>query len=209
MDLDVGWIGPGGSGLAGGDFFLLLLGVSAMLVGLCVAIGVANPFWVQVALYCVFCWVTVFWLPANKLKALSCAEDGEEVDALVGRAVALQDLAEGALGRWSCAARPGTRATPGTAPDAGLRLPREARGWADALRRTGVGRRGKRAETGGDQIMEMGIIVLVVIAILIMVVVAKTAIVVPQQSVFVVERLGRYAGTLDAKGSTSWCRSST
>ncbi|MEZ5361610.1 MAG: stomatin-like protein [Bryobacterales bacterium] len=44
----------------------------------------------------------------------------------------------------------------------------------------------------------MGIIVLVVIAILIMVVVAKTAIVVPQQSVFVVERLGRYAGTLDA-----------
>jgi regulator of protease activity HflC (stomatin/prohibitin superfamily) len=47
--------------------------------------------------------------------------------------------------------------------------------------------------------MEMGIIiVLVVIAILIMVVIAKTAIVVPQQSVFVVERLGRYAGTLDA-----------
>jgi regulator of protease activity HflC (stomatin/prohibitin superfamily) len=31
-----------------------------------------------------------------------------------------------------------------------------------------------------------------------MVVIAKTAIVVPQQSVFVVERLGRYAGTLDA-----------
>ena len=47
--------------------------------------------------------------------------------------------------------------------------------------------------------MELGvIIVLVFIAILIMVVIAKTAIVVPQQSVFVVERLGRYAGALDA-----------
>ncbi len=47
--------------------------------------------------------------------------------------------------------------------------------------------------------MELGLIfVLVFIAGLIMVVIAKTAIVVPQQSVFVVERLGRYAGTLDA-----------
>ena len=47
--------------------------------------------------------------------------------------------------------------------------------------------------------MEIGIIfVLVFVAVLIMVVIAKTAIVVPQQSVFVVERLGRYAGTLDA-----------
>jgi regulator of protease activity HflC (stomatin/prohibitin superfamily) len=47
--------------------------------------------------------------------------------------------------------------------------------------------------------MELGVIfVLVFIAILIMVVIAKTAIVVPQQSVFVVERLGRYAGSLAA-----------
>jgi regulator of protease activity HflC (stomatin/prohibitin superfamily) len=47
--------------------------------------------------------------------------------------------------------------------------------------------------------MELGIIfVLVFIAVLIMVIIAKTAIVVPQQSVFVVERLGRYAGTLEA-----------
>jgi regulator of protease activity HflC (stomatin/prohibitin superfamily) len=47
--------------------------------------------------------------------------------------------------------------------------------------------------------MELGIIfVLVFVAILIMVIIAKTAIVVPQQSAFVVERLGRYAGTLHA-----------
>ncbi|HXE80142.1 MAG TPA: stomatin-like protein [Vicinamibacterales bacterium] len=35
-------------------------------------------------------------------------------------------------------------------------------------------------------------------ALLILIIVAKTAIVVPQQSAYIVERLGRYAGTLDA-----------
>ena len=37
-----------------------------------------------------------------------------------------------------------------------------------------------------------------VIAILVLVVLFKTAVVVPQQSAFVVERLGRFSGTLDA-----------
>ena len=47
--------------------------------------------------------------------------------------------------------------------------------------------------------MEGGIIAAVaVLAFLVLIVVAKTAIVVPQQSAFVVERLGRFAGTLDA-----------
>ncbi|HEV8122298.1 MAG TPA: stomatin-like protein [Candidatus Polarisedimenticolia bacterium] len=40
--------------------------------------------------------------------------------------------------------------------------------------------------------------VVVVLAFLVLVVVAKTAVVVPQQSAFVVERLGKYAGTLGA-----------
>lgn len=44
----------------------------------------------------------------------------------------------------------------------------------------------------------MSVIVPVAIAILVIVVIAKTAVVVPQQSAYVVERLGRYAGTLDA-----------
>lgn len=47
--------------------------------------------------------------------------------------------------------------------------------------------------------MDIGIIAAVaVLAFLVLVVVAKSAIVVPQQSAYVVERLGRYAGTLDA-----------
>ena len=46
--------------------------------------------------------------------------------------------------------------------------------------------------------MEGGFIVIVLLAIMALVVIAKTAIVVPQQSAFVVERLGRYSGTLDA-----------
>ena len=45
---------------------------------------------------------------------------------------------------------------------------------------------------------ESGLFVIVLLAALVLIVVAKTAIVVPQQSAFVVERLGRYSGTLDA-----------
>jgi membrane protein implicated in regulation of membrane protease activity len=85
---------------SGGDFFLLLLGVSAMLVGVSVGIGLAEPLWLQVALYSVFCFVTVFWL-RDKLKArFHAPREGEQVDALVGqRAVALEVLAEGGLGK--------------------------------------------------------------------------------------------------------------
>jgi len=46
--------------------------------------------------------------------------------------------------------------------------------------------------------MEGGLIVVLLLALLVIFILAKTAIVVPQQSAFVVERLGRYAGTLDA-----------
>jgi regulator of protease activity HflC (stomatin/prohibitin superfamily) len=46
--------------------------------------------------------------------------------------------------------------------------------------------------------MEGGFIVIILLAIMALIVIAKTAIVVPQQSAFVVERLGRYSGTLDA-----------
>ena len=46
--------------------------------------------------------------------------------------------------------------------------------------------------------MEGGFIVIVLLAIMALIVIAKTAIVVPQQSAYVVERLGRYSGTLDA-----------
>ena len=45
---------------------------------------------------------------------------------------------------------------------------------------------------------EGGLFVIILLAILVLIVLAKTAIVVPQQSAFVVERLGRYNNTLDA-----------
>ena len=53
------------------------------------------------------------------------------------------------------------------------------------------------------------LVVVVVLAVLISIVVAKTAVVVPQQSAFVVERLGRYQRHAPGRASTSWCRSST
>ena len=46
--------------------------------------------------------------------------------------------------------------------------------------------------------MEGGLIVLILVAIMAVIILAKTAIVVPQQSAYVVERLGRYSGTLGA-----------
>src|ERR687894_2489073 len=46
--------------------------------------------------------------------------------------------------------------------------------------------------------MEGSFIVLVLVAIIALVVIAKTAIVVPQQNAYVIERLGRYSGTLEA-----------
>jgi regulator of protease activity HflC (stomatin/prohibitin superfamily) len=46
--------------------------------------------------------------------------------------------------------------------------------------------------------MEGGLFVVIVFALVALFILAKTAIVVPQQSAYVVERLGRYAGTLDA-----------
>jgi regulator of protease activity HflC (stomatin/prohibitin superfamily) len=42
------------------------------------------------------------------------------------------------------------------------------------------------------------LIVVVVLAVLVLIVIARTAVVVPQQSAYVVERLGKYAGTLQA-----------
>ena len=49
-----------------------------------------------------------------------------------------------------------------------------------------------------ESLLSMTVIVPVAIALLALIVIAKTAVVVPQQSAFVVERLGRYAGTLGA-----------
>ena len=46
--------------------------------------------------------------------------------------------------------------------------------------------------------MTGGLIVVLVLAVLVLIIVAKTAVVVPQQSAYVVERLGKYSGTLNA-----------
>jgi regulator of protease activity HflC (stomatin/prohibitin superfamily) len=46
--------------------------------------------------------------------------------------------------------------------------------------------------------MTGGLFVVLLLALLVLVIIAKTAVVVPQQSAYVVERLGKYAATLDA-----------
>jgi regulator of protease activity HflC (stomatin/prohibitin superfamily) len=47
-------------------------------------------------------------------------------------------------------------------------------------------------------VLSGGLIAAFIVAVVVLIVLAKTAVVVPQQSAYVVERLGRYAGTLDA-----------
>ena len=47
-------------------------------------------------------------------------------------------------------------------------------------------------------VMSGGVLAALVLALLVMIVIAKTAVVVPQQSAYVVERLGRYSSTLSA-----------
>jgi regulator of protease activity HflC (stomatin/prohibitin superfamily) len=46
--------------------------------------------------------------------------------------------------------------------------------------------------------MTGGLFVVLLLAVLVLVIIAKTAVVVPQQSAYVVERLGKYSATLDA-----------
>jgi regulator of protease activity HflC (stomatin/prohibitin superfamily) len=46
--------------------------------------------------------------------------------------------------------------------------------------------------------MEIGLIVTIALVVLLVIILAKTAVVVPQQSAYVVERLGKYSGTLQA-----------
>ncbi|HEY4720046.1 MAG TPA: SPFH domain-containing protein, partial [Candidatus Methylomirabilis sp.] len=46
--------------------------------------------------------------------------------------------------------------------------------------------------------MTEGLIVVLVLTVLVVIVIAKTAVVVPQQSAYVVERLGKYRTTLGA-----------
>jgi len=46
--------------------------------------------------------------------------------------------------------------------------------------------------------MSGGLFVVLLLAVLVLIIIAKTAVVVPQQSAYVVERLGKYAATLDA-----------
>ncbi|MGE0469527.1 MAG: Paraslipin [Candidatus Nitrospira kreftii] len=46
--------------------------------------------------------------------------------------------------------------------------------------------------------MEGGTFVVIILSVIVLIVIAKTAVVVPQQSAYVVERLGKYSSTLDA-----------
>jgi regulator of protease activity HflC (stomatin/prohibitin superfamily) len=48
-----------------------------------------------------------------------------------------------------------------------------------------------------ESVLSGGLLAVVLLAVVVLVIIAKTAVVVPQQNAFIVERLGKFAGTLD------------
>ena len=90
----------------------------------------------------------------------------------------------------SCVARRGTARNEGVAPASPVSAAASSAS-TDCKFRSSPSKEPRRS-------MEGGLFVIILLAIMMLIVIAKTAIVVPQQSAFVVERLGRYSGTLGA-----------
>ena len=102
-----------------------------------------------------------------------------------------------ARARPSCAASPwSARAASGVAAARGPALPRRARRRPHAVdpRRVNGASEGRRIMEG----LSAALVIAVVVAAFALFVVVKTAVVVPQQSAYVVERLGKFHAVLDA-----------
>ena len=80
-------------------FYLLFIGLAAMLVGLAVLLGVAGP---PLAEWLIFAGASLalLYLVRGRLRALFLKRQGGEVELVVGgRAVAVTDMAPGAQGK--------------------------------------------------------------------------------------------------------------
>ena len=123
------------------------------------------------------------------MRKLNLGAGAADIDTLAGETgTALEDMGAGANGRVEL------RGTTWSARNTGTH---------SARARSPLRRRPHRAthaarEAGGGRLMTPGLIVLLILAIVVLIVIAKTAVVVPQQNAYVVERLGRYSGTLGA-----------
>jgi hypothetical protein len=124
------------------------------------------------------------------MRRLNLEGGAADLDTLAGQTCSvLEPMPPAATAASSCAAQHGARAI---WHDTALERRTVHRDTVRAADATGEGR-------GGPFMIGMGsLLVFVALAILVLIIVAKTAVVVPQQNAYVVERLGRYSGTLGA-----------
>jgi len=84
-----------------GGIIMLFFGVSAMIVGVLVALGVGGPLWFQAVLFSVLSVVSLLTLRGPVLRRMKSTDSSaDNVDSFAGeQAVLLSDIAPGAEGR--------------------------------------------------------------------------------------------------------------
>ena len=84
-----------------GGIIMLFFGISAMVVGVLVALGIGGPLWFQAVLFSVLSIVSLLTLRGPILRRMSAAAlESDMVDSMVGaQAVALEAIVAGAAGQ--------------------------------------------------------------------------------------------------------------
>jgi len=84
-----------------GGIIMLFFGLSAMIVGVLVALGVGGPLWLQAVLFSLLSVVSLLALRGPILRRMTSTDSAaDKVDSFAGKqAVILSDIAPGAEGR--------------------------------------------------------------------------------------------------------------
>ena len=99
-----------------GGFIFLFFGLSALIVGALVGVGVSGPYWMQWLLFSLFSVITLFAL-RGPLKARFSVDPANPVDSVVGEvAVAIGELPVGGAGQVEFRGSPWTGKNAGDVP---------------------------------------------------------------------------------------------
>ena len=99
-----------------GGFIFLFFGLSALIVGALVGVGIAGPYWLQWLLFSLFSVITLFAL-RGPLKARFSVDPANPVDSVVGEvAVAIGELPVGGAGQVEFRGSPWTGKNAGDVP---------------------------------------------------------------------------------------------
>ena len=101
-----------------GGIIMLFFGVSAMIVGVLVALGIGGPLWFQTVLFSVLSVVSLLTLRGPILRRMKATDSvAGQVDSIAGeQAVVLGDIAPGAEGKAELRGTPWTAENVGDGP---------------------------------------------------------------------------------------------